>query len=413
MSGTSGPRRRIGRTSIAIDNLRAYVILLVVAFHSSLAYLVFLQAHPFAFDQPPFQWRAFPIVDPHRSVGLELFCAWQDVFLMTLFFFLSGLFVWPSLKRKGRPAFVADRLRRLGLPFLLVVALLMPIAQYPTYLQTAAEPGIGAYVRAFLALPLWPSGPMWFLWLLLAADLLAAGLSRPVPDWGERLARLSGRAGVRPLRYFTWLLAASAIGYVPLALAFTPQAWGQFGPFSLQLSRPLHYAVYFFAGAGLGAYGIERGLFGPQGGLVKHWRIWLGLALGSFAVWLGVTALIVEGRVAPAVELQIIDDLSFVAACLCNVFGVLALALRFATGWRVWLDSLKENAYGIYIVHYVFVIWLQYALLPPALPGLVKATIVFAGAVVLSWTTSAAARHLRAFAVSIMAGGRWAAAKPS
>jgi glucans biosynthesis protein C len=413
MSGPSRPRRRVGRTSVAIDNLRAWVILLVLAFHSSLAYLAFLPAHPFAFDRPPFQWRAFPIVGTHRSVGLELFCAWQDVFLMTLFFFLSGLFVWPSLKRKGRPAFLADRLRRLGLPFLLVVALLMPVAQYPTYLQTAAEPGIGAYARAFLALPIWPSGPMWFLWMLLAADLIAAGLSLVMSDWGERVAWLSGTAGARPLRYFLGLFAISAIAYVPLALAFSPQAWGQFGPFSLQLSRPLHYAVYFFAGAGLGAFGIERGLFDPEGALAKDWRIWLGLALGSFALWLGVTALIVEGRGSAAMGLRIIDDLSFVTACLCNTFGVLALALRFAAKRRPWLDSLKENAYGMYLAHYVFVIWLQYALLPPDLPGIVKAVIVFSGAVTLSWGATAFSRHLRAFAASIMSGARWAAARPS
>ncbi|HEV2099445.1 MAG TPA: acyltransferase family protein, partial [Stellaceae bacterium] len=169
MSGVAAPRIQNGRTSLAIDNLRALVILLVLAFHSSLAYLAFLPPQPFAFDQPPFMWRAFPIIDSRRWLGLDLFCAWQDIFLMTLFFFLSGLFVWRSLQRKGVCAFVADRVRRLGIPFVLVVALLMPLAQYPTYLQTAADPSIAAYIRQFLALPIWPSGPMWFLWLLLSA----------------------------------------------------------------------------------------------------------------------------------------------------------------------------------------------------------------------------------------------------
>jgi hypothetical protein len=137
MSGTAASAQSDARTSLALGNLRSYIILLVVAFHASLAYLSFLPAHPFAFSSVPFQWRAFPIVDPRRSIALELFCAWQDVFLMTLFFFLSGLFVWPSLKRKGIAVFVADRMRRIALPFALFVALLMPVAQYPTYLQSA------------------------------------------------------------------------------------------------------------------------------------------------------------------------------------------------------------------------------------------------------------------------------------
>jgi surface polysaccharide O-acyltransferase-like enzyme len=175
----------------------------------------------------------------------------------------------------------------------------------------------------------------------------------------------------------------------------------------------LHYALYFFAGAGLGAYGIERGLLGPDGALIRYWRVWLGLALGSFALWLGVTALVVESRGPVAISLRIIDDLSFVVACLCNTFGVLALGLRFAASRRGWLDNLKESAFGIYLVHYVFVIWLQYALLPADLPGIVKAVFVFAGTVSLSWGITAGARHLRAFIASSMAGGPGAAARLS
>ena len=130
------------RASLAFDNLRAVVILLVLAFHSVLAYLNYLPPHPFAFDQPPFLWRSFPIVDSQRWMGFDLFCAWLDVFLMSFFFLLSGLFVWPSLNRKGAWNFLSDRLLRIGLPFLLVVLLLMPVTLYPTYLQSATEPGI-------------------------------------------------------------------------------------------------------------------------------------------------------------------------------------------------------------------------------------------------------------------------------
>ena len=412
MSNTAASGSRQSRTSLAIDNLRAYVILLVLAFHSSLAYLNFLPPHAFAFDKPPFMWRAFPIVDSHRWLGLDLFCAWQNVFLMTLFFLLSGLFLWPSLKRKGVPAFVADRFRRLGLPFVLVVALLMPIAQYPTYLQTAALPAVEAYVRHFLALPFWPSGPVWFLWLLLSADMIAAGLHLTTPRWGEWLARLSGVAATRPIEYFAALLAISVVAYVPLALALTPEAWGQFGPFSFQLSRPLHYAVYFFAGAGLGAYGIERGLFAADGALSRHWRLWLVLALGSFVLWLAMTALVVNAAGTASIGLQTVDDLSFVIACLCNCFGVLALALRFAARRRPWLDALTLDAYGMYLVHYGFVIWLQYALLPAALPAIVKAATVFAGTVALSWGTTAAFRRLPSIA-AIIRGGHRVVARPS
>ncbi|MGA8498339.1 MAG: hypothetical protein WB764_22825 [Xanthobacteraceae bacterium] len=49
------------------------------------------------------------------------------------------------------------------------------------------------------------------------------------------------------------------------------------------------------------------------------------------------------------------------------------------------LDSLSANAYGLYLVHYNFVVWLQYALLGTALFARIKAAAVFGGTLVLSW----------------------------
>jgi surface polysaccharide O-acyltransferase-like enzyme len=52
------------------------------------------------------------------------------------------------------------------------------------------------------------------------------------------------------------------------------------------------------------------------------------------------------------------------------------------------LDSLSANAYTMYLVHYVFVVWLQYALLGSDLPAISKAAVVFTGTFVLSWGAS-------------------------
>ncbi len=392
----SGPL--IPRASLALDNLRAFVILLVLAFHSVLAYLNFLPATPFPFDTPPYLWRSFPIVDSRRWFGFDLFCAWQDVFLMSLFFLVSGLFVWRSLSRKGTSVFLYDRARRIGLPFALVVAFLMPAALYPTYLQTTVAPNLIGYWRHWLALPFWPSGPVWFLWLLLLADIAAAGLYNLAPQWCNTLMRLSSGASTHPTKYFVGLLSASALAYIPLAVAFTSSQWFQYGPFGFQLSRPLHYAVYFFAGAGIGAGGIERGLLAADGPLARRWAVWLIAALGLFLLWLSVTALIMPDPGSAPLGLQILDDLSFVAACFGSSFFMLAVFLRFTRKHGPVFDSLRNNAYGMYLVHYAFVVWLQYAMLPVALPAILKASIVFGGTLLLSWGTTSAIRCVPAVA---------------
>jgi hypothetical protein len=96
-------------SSIALGNLRAAVILIVLAFHSVLAYLGYLPTAAPKFEAPPYRWQAFPIIDSERWFGFDLFCALQDVYLMSFMFFLSGLFVWPSLVRKGSRNFLHQR----------------------------------------------------------------------------------------------------------------------------------------------------------------------------------------------------------------------------------------------------------------------------------------------------------------
>jgi peptidoglycan/LPS O-acetylase OafA/YrhL len=396
-------------SSLALSNLRAFVILIVLAFHSVLAYLGSLPAAPFPFDIAPFRWNAFPIVDRERWFGFDIFCAFQDVYLMSFMFFMSGLFVWPSLRRKDSPVFLYDRFMRIGVPFVLVVYLLMPIALYPTYLTTAVDPGIAAYWEHWRALPFWPSGPPWFLWQLFVLNVAAAVVFRFAPAWGEHLGRWSAVAATDPLRYFAGLVALSAIAYVPLALVFTPWTWKTIGPFSLQLSRPLHYAVYFFAGVGVGAYGLERGLLGIDGPLARRWAPWLGAFLAGFVLWAVPIALMMQNggsREDGPIGLQIVSDFGFVLACASGCFFVAGFALRFARRRYAWLDNLSGNAYGMYLIHYVFVVWLQYALLTAALPAVVKASIVFTGTVMASWGVMIAFGRIRLSGPLLGAMGR-------
>jgi glucans biosynthesis protein C len=382
----------MSRSNLALSNLRAVVILIVLAFHSCIAYLNSLPSSAQPFNSPPYQWRSFPIIDSQRWLGFDLFCAPQDVYLMSLMFFLSGVFVWPSLLRKGSWDYTWHRLLRLGLPFGLAVLLLMPVAYYPVYLVTATDPSVSAFWHSYLALPFWPSGPPWFLWQLLVLNIAAAGVHRLAPGSETLLGKMAS-FGAHPIRYFTGLVIASALAYVPLAIAFTPWRWLQVGPFGLQLSRPLHYAVYFFAGLGIGICGMENGLLASNGLLARRWALWLVAAFAAFLLWVAPTALILKlGDVAP-LGLQISADLGFVLSCASSSFFLVAVFLHFASNRSRVLDSLSRNAYGMYLVHYVFVVWLQYALLNAPLFALAKAAIVFGVTLVLSWGTSAASRR--------------------
>ena len=375
---------------MALSNLRGVVIVIVVAFHSFLAYLGSLRASGAPFNNPPYQWQAFPIIDSHRWFGFDIFCAWQDVYLMSLMFLLSALFTWSSLDRKGTARFLRDRFQRLGVPFLFGVIVLIPIAVYPAYRVTALDPSLHAYMRHYLALPFWPNGPMWFLWQLLALTVVAAGLHRFAPHWIERLGRWSFSASTRPGRYFLALALAAALAYAPLALAFTPWRWVNYGAFAVQLSRPLLYAVLYTAGLAIGAQGLGRGLLSPDGALARRWLVWLGGASALFVLWMALTALGISLPGGGPFGLRAAVAASFAFAYTSGCLAAIAACLRFATRRSRVLGSLSNHAFGIYLLHYPFVVWLQYALLGAALFAVAKAAIVAGAALLLAWAAALA-----------------------
>src|SRR5271169_5901557 len=226
-----------GSYSLAIGYLRAFITLLVLAHHSVLAYHPFPPGRLATLTAQPRWWEAFPVVDPHKWTGWSFFVGFNDIFFMSLMFFLSGLFVQHSLKRKGVGVFLRDRLLRLGLPFLIVAAIIAPLAYYPTYLLTPAHAGIAGYWQQWRALGNWPAGPAWFIWVLLAFDIVAAALFAFAPKVVAWLGRLASGADRRPIVFFGLLVAASAGAYIPLALIFNAFSWSAFGPFTFQTSR--------------------------------------------------------------------------------------------------------------------------------------------------------------------------------
>ena len=379
----------MSRTSLALHNLRGFAVVMVIAFHACIAYLASQPASPPPFDTPPFRWLANPIIDNAHWFGLDLFCALQYMYLMHLMFFLSGLFVYPSLSGKGSARFVFDRLKRLGIPFVLGVFLLMPLTYYPVYRVTAVDPSWSAFWLHWRALPFWPSGPLWFLWVLFACNLVFAVLAAAIPRSRERLAILSADAGAHPLRFLAGLVVVAALAYVPLAMAYKPWDWVTFGPLAFQPVFVAPYAIFFLAGVSVSAHGFDRGLLEADGALARRWPIWLAGAFAAFLAWIIPTALIVK-QVAPSVPgLQIAADLGSVLASATISFAAAALFLRFAAAPSPILGRISVNAYAIYLIHYLFIIWLQYLLLGSDLFAVVKAGLVFGGTLAMSWAAAA------------------------
>ena len=386
-----------GSYNLAVGYLRAFITLLVLAHHAVLAYHPYAPAQPVTLVAQPRLWQAFPVIDAKRWMGFTFFVGFNDIFFMSLMFFLSGLFVFHSIERKGVKTFLRDRLLRLGLPFVIAAAVVAPLAYYPAYLMTRSPSGIAGYWQQWRALGNWPAGPAWFIWLLLAFDVIAAALFAFAPKLMACLGRAVSGAWERPGVLFLLIAAVSALTYIPMAVRFSAERWSAFGPFAFQTSRLFHYLAYFLIAIAVGAAAMQRGLFASDSRLARRWPLWTNAAVMVYFVLVAAFLAMLSGA-GKSVPWGPLLGILWVLSCAASCFGFMSFFSRFATKRREVFDSLTDNAYGMYLIHYAFVSWLQYSLLKVALPGLAKGVLVTLGTILLSWATVAALRKIPAVA---------------
>lgn len=389
----SPPRDRDTGRNAPIGALRAFVTLLVVAHHTVLTYNPYTPP-PKAFDAEPILWTAFPVVDPQKFPPFGLLTLVNDLFFMSLMFFVSGVFVASSLRAKGAGAFLKARALRLGVPFLLSAALLAPLAYFPAWLQSGGARSLTAFAQAWVQLPFWPSGPAWFLWVLLAFGAIVAGVHALFPGVVNELGALASGADRNPARFFWGLAAVSALAYLPLVMTTPFGHWTLIGPFAVQTARIGHYFVYFLAGIAVGAAGLGQGLTDPAGKLARGWWLWCLAPIPSIVATMVILSIAFSPNPPSKAVLDLAGGVSFALACATLSFAALAVALRFVRRTGPVGASLQANAYGLYLTHYVFTSWLAWLLLPQAWGGLAKGVVVLAGAVTLGWLTTMALRRM-------------------
>jgi peptidoglycan/LPS O-acetylase OafA/YrhL len=357
----------------ALDRARTLITLLVVLHHAVINYTWFGHG------------------DRMRWLGFDLVVLFNDSFFMACMFFISGLFVRDSLARRGPKDFLARRAWRLGVPFLVSIFVIMPIAYYPSFVRynpQAADFNFLQFWWHTMAVGPWPSGSAWFLWVLLALNAVTALLWATVPRAIEALRQPIYALRDRPMTAFVAFLVFTIVIYLPMRLIFGDSSWlvpGHY-PLPIQTSRILLYAGYFFAGVAVGAAGGLR--TGALGALAKRWMAWLAVAFVSYGAILAMVYIHHSGLIdlnSPPLWWHTAYGLAFATFSAAMTFTVPALFLRFKRSPFRLLDAMRPQAYGIYLLHFIPLIWLQYAVYDPAFPAFVKFAIVFTGTLSISW----------------------------
>ena len=367
------------KRDLAIDYLRSGVTILVVVHHAALAYTTF--SH---YDPGQYLKSTAPVVDTLRWMPLDSLVEFNDMFFMPLMFLISGLFVMPSLERKGAGRFLAERMKRLGIPFIVSATVLSPLAFYPSWLLSDAA-GRGGFLLGFFDSRNWTPGPAWFLWLLLAFCSVVAIAYRLMSNLVKKIS-LSASSAQSLIGIF---LTVSLLTTILPCLFILPDTWTRlWGPFVFQTWRLMLYFAWFVLGVALGAANLKQSLSRDN---LRPWPLWLALGVLVYvAALLGLRTEYFANL--PEWAMKAIPATFYSLCCTFTSLAALGLARSFFRTVRPLADSFTANAYGIYVFHYGFVTWIQFYLLTKPLPVALKFLLTLAIALIASWLLTALLR---------------------
>lgn len=370
------------KRDVAIDYLRSSVTVAVVTHHAALAYTSF--SH---YDPSDYSKSTAPVVDTVRFIPLDYLVSWNDLFFMSLMFFISGLFIVPSIDRKGVGRFLADRAKRLGIPFLISVTLLSPAAYYPSWLLSDSA-SQGDFLFRFFSRDGWSPGPSWFLWLLLAFCIVVAIMYRFIPNLMKKVSWSARSEG----GLIVMFLIVSLIALIPLHLLRVPDWLDLGGPLHLPALKSLLYFAWFLLGVAMGGANLDRSLSREN---LRRWPLWLIAGGASWATYGSLLA----GKYLANIPSWVANLMVAIVSSLCCAFtslAVLGLARSlFQSNWFP-ADHFSENAYGVYIFHYGFVTWVQFGLLAHPIPAAAKFFITLSAALTMSWFLTSLVRKTTA-----------------
>ncbi|MBC7268384.1 MAG: acyltransferase [Streptomyces sp.] len=350
-----------------LDRVKVLLVAAIIAVHGVVGY----SAWEGAWAYQPVREVALATVT-EMAIGTLLLPAL--LFVMGVFFLVSGLVVPGSLDRRGPRGFARGRLLRLGVPYAVWVLLVWPAVVWAPRRVAGWD---ATYWEMFVgAEPFLDAGAMWFVGVLLLYSLVYAAW-RGVQD---RRGGVAGRAdpGGAPVGARSLAILAGTVS-VATALVRTVLPFDSHQVAELQVWQWPQYGALF----GLGVVAARRGGLGPVPGTTRRAAGRMAaVALAAYAalfatvVARGLDPTEVFARPVPAPEALALALLEGPLAVGASVW-VLALAQRRLDrpldGRAV---AVARSAYAAYLVQGVVLLGAALALRPVPVVAEVKALVV-------------------------------------
>ena len=343
--------------------------------------------------------------------GNLFFDVWHmhnDVIMMPLLYFLAGLFVLPSLHRRGWLSFAKEKFYRLVVPFVLGCLIIVPPQ---TYIAKLIKDNLDqSYLDYWLTSYLWndfSSSAFWFIYYLAVLTILLVTLNTLWPSFIKLWGRFANWLVSNPVKGFITFFLMSAIIIGASEVIWNAQYWtGFWKAFYVRGGRFLMKGFLFFLGAGVAYAGITKNqeMLARIG---KSWKKWLLLSLISGAAYITYTltyfhtgAYTVEfirhfyyggtwGDIWPVITAY--GGPFFTRSVLMTLF-MCSLIIMYLSVFKHFLDkplakwqSLAACSFGIYIFHEPLVHIVQYYYIGSEVSEYIKFLVVVVISTALSW----------------------------
>ncbi|MBN1765267.1 MAG: acyltransferase family protein [Sedimentisphaerales bacterium] len=189
-SSEKGPDALKGNRIYWLDNLRTFMIFLVIVLHAALVY-----------EKNSIGAAWWIVCDPSSSNLPGILFLILNIFVIATIFFISGFLTPLSLKNKKAWAFLKSKLKRLMIPWMIAVLILIPFYKM-IFLYSRNLPQESWTTYFHWSNGIWSQNWLWFLPVLFVFDILYLCFSRvPVNMSHITLKRAIGAALLLSLMY--------------------------------------------------------------------------------------------------------------------------------------------------------------------------------------------------------------------
>lgn len=341
-----------------IDNIRLFVIILVVVMHLSVTYS---NMGSWYYTEGRF-----------LSSGEESFFSFLQTFLQAFFmgflFLIAGYFVPGAYDRKGFAVFLRDRAIRLGIPALLFMLVVDPVIHY--VLLDDRTGFVAFYADNIVSLRfLSGSGPLWFALALLAFNVIYALLRRITgKTWCSTSKKIVPNAAVLVMLVLAIALLAFLIR-IPFPIITSVS--------NMMLSFFAQYIILFIVGIIAYRCDLFEKLSRSYMGLLYTsplWAlgVWVALMMAAQAFWRSDYALFNGGGTWQSLIFALWESFTAVAMDV----GLLVLFREYFNEQNRLTRALSSSTFSVYVFHTPIVVAITLLFQPVEWPPFIKFAVM-------------------------------------